>query len=161
MTRTGTIFRLRSGGDGQEASGAERFADALGIVRRRIFVVLLLATVGACPGAVVFLKAVPTYTATATLLVDTRKSEIAQQPALTSPMPIEARGAMESQVELLRSDEVALAVIKKLRLWEDPRFVGVDNESIVKGVLSGRYITDFFLRFQLNSRSRLTTSACN
>ncbi len=130
-----------------ETSGAERFAYALGIVRRRIFVVLLLATVGACPGAVVFLKAVPTYTATATLLVDTRKSEIVQQPALTSPMPIEARGAMESQVELLRSDEVALAVIKKLGLWQDPRFVGVDKGGIVKGGDNGGIVRTLYHRF--------------
>ena len=44
-------------------------------------------------------------------------------------------GAMESQIELLKSDEVALSVIKKLRLWEDPRFVGDGKPGIVRGLI--------------------------
>ena len=115
----------------EEPSAAEMFAYAIGVARRQIFVVLLFALLGAGLGAVFFMKAVPTYTATATLLVDTRKIEILQQPAVSSEMPIQSTGAMESQVELLKSNEVALAVIKKLRLWDDPRFVGDGKPGIV------------------------------
>ena len=114
-----------------EPSAAEMFAYAIGVARRQIFVVLLFALLGAGLGAVFFVKAVPTYTATATLLVDTRKMEILQEPAVSSEMPIQSTGAMESQIELLKSDEVALAVIKKLRLSDDPRFVGDGNSGIV------------------------------
>ena len=115
----------------EEPSTAEMFANAIGIARRQIFIVLLFAILGMGLGAVAFLKATPTYTATATLLVDTRKIEILQQPAVSSEMPIESMGAMESQVELLKSDEVALSVIKKLRLWEDPRFIGLGKPGFV------------------------------
>ena len=118
----------------EEPSSAEMFAYAIGVARRQIFVVLLFALLGAGLGAVFFIKAVPTYTATATLLVDTRKIEILQEPAVSSEMPIQSTGAMESQLELLKSNQVALAVIKKLRLWDDPRFVGGGKPGIVCGV---------------------------
>ena len=122
-----------------EPSSAESFAYAIGIARRQIFVVLLLAMLGAGLGAVFFLRATPTYTATATLLVDTRKIDILQQSAVSSQMPIQAMGAMESQVELLKSNEVALAVIQKLRLWEDPRFIGDGKPGVLRAFVDQYY----------------------
>jgi len=99
-----------------EPSATELLANAIGVARRQIFVFLLFAMLGAGLGAVFFLRAAPNYSARATLLVDTRKIEILQQPAVSTEMPIQGMGAMESQVELLKSDEVALAVIRKLKL---------------------------------------------
>ena len=110
---------------------AESFTYALGVVRRQIFVVLLFAMLGTGLSLLIFLKAEPPYTATATLLVDTHKIDILQQSAVSTEMSIGAIGAMESQIELLKSDQVALSVIKKLRLWEDPRFVGDGKPGIV------------------------------
>jgi succinoglycan biosynthesis transport protein ExoP len=119
----------------EQPSGAESFAYALGIVRRQIFVVLLFAMLGGGLGVVIFLRATPAYTATATLLIDTHKIDILQQPAVSSEMPIGSIGAMESQMELLKSDEVALSVINKLRLWADPRFIGDQKPGIVRGLI--------------------------
>ena len=42
---------------------------------------------------------------------------------------------METQVELLRSDEVALRVINKLNLSEDPRFIGGESRSLLRSLL--------------------------
>jgi succinoglycan biosynthesis transport protein ExoP len=117
-------------------SMAELFTYALGVVRRQMLVVLLFAMLGAGLGATSFLRATPPYTATATLLVDTHKIEVLQQSAVSDGLPIGAVGAMESQIELLRSDELALSVIKKLRLWDDPRFVGDGKPGILRGLLS-------------------------
>jgi polysaccharide biosynthesis transport protein len=129
-------------GEADEFSGAELFANALGLVRRQIFVVLLFAAVGACLGTVFFVKVAPNYTAVATLLVDTRRFEILKEPAISSQIPIESMGAMESQVELLKSDEVALAVIKKFQLWQDPRFVA-DKGGIVQTLLHNLFPQSF------------------
>ena len=96
-----------------EPSAAETIARGLGIVRRQIFVVFAFALLGLALGGIFFAQAAPKYTATATLLVDTRKMELVQQPAVYNDMSIQSIGAMESQVELLKSDEVALRVIKK------------------------------------------------
>lgn len=105
-------------------SAAELFTYALGVLRRQIFLVLLCAMLGVGVGVVTFLRSAPPYTATTTLLVDTHKIEVLQQSAVSEGMSIGAVGAMDSQIELLKSDELALAVIKKLGLWDDPRFVG-------------------------------------
>jgi succinoglycan biosynthesis transport protein ExoP len=104
--------------EANEPSMAETFTYALGVVRRQIFAVLLFAMLGTGLSLLIFLKAEPPYTATATLLVDTHKIDILQQSAVSTEMSIGAIGAMESQIELLKSDQVALSVIKKLRLWE-------------------------------------------
>ena len=127
-----------------QPSAAESFAYVLGIVRRQIFVVLLFAILGAGLGVVAFLKAAPTYTATATLLIDTHKIDVLQQPAVSSEMPIGSIGAMESQIELLKSDEVALSVIRKLRLSEDPRFAGEEKPGIARRLI-GKYLPVFSL----------------
>jgi succinoglycan biosynthesis transport protein ExoP len=118
-----------------QPSAAAKFAHALGIARRQIFVVILFGILGVCLGVIVLLKSAPTYTATATLLIDTHKIDVVQQPAVSSEMPIVAMGAMESQIELLKSDMVALSVIKKLRLGEDPKFLGDDKPGLVRGLI--------------------------
>ena len=118
-----------------EPSPAENIARVLGIVRRQILVVLVLALLGAALGAAYVLKAAPKYTAAATMLADTRKIELVQQPAIYNEASIQSSGAMESQVELLRSDEIALRVIKKLNLADDPRFIGTYHPSALRSLL--------------------------
>ena len=128
------LSSLRATAD--EPSAAELLAYVVGVARRQMSVVLLLAIFGAVVGAVFFLRAAPTYTATATLLVDTHKIDILQQQSTVSnELSIQSMGAMESQVELLRSNEVALAVIKKFRLWQDPRFVGNGKPGIATALV--------------------------
>ena len=119
----------------EEPSVAETIARGLGIVRRQIFIVSAFALLGVALGGIYFAKAAPKYTATTTLLVDTRKMELVQQPAVYNDMSIQSLGAMESQVELLRSDEVALRVIRKLNLFEDPKFIGGGRESALQSLL--------------------------
>ena len=57
---------------------AETIAHCLGIVRRQIFVVLAFALLGGALGGIFFLRAPPKYTATVTLLAETRKIELVQ-----------------------------------------------------------------------------------
>ena len=118
-----------------EPSGAETIARALGIVRRQMLVFLVFSLIGLALGAVYVLRAAPKYTATVTLLADTRKIELVQQPTIMNEASIESVGAMETQVELLRSDEVALRTIKKLNLSEDPRFIGSLRKNVLQWLL--------------------------
>jgi uncharacterized protein involved in exopolysaccharide biosynthesis len=73
-------------------------------------------------GAIYVVITPPSYTAQATMIIDTRKVQLFQQQSLISDVPIDA-GAVDSQVEILRSENVILPVIKDLRLTEDPEFV--------------------------------------
>lgn len=74
------------------------------------------------PAVIYVAAASPMYTATAVLMTDTKRSPAygADGAADTSVDMV----VVESQVETLKSDKIALAVIDKLRLWEDPEFVG-------------------------------------
>jgi succinoglycan biosynthesis transport protein ExoP len=118
-----------------EPSAAETMARALGIVRRQIFLVLAFALLGLTLGAIYVLRSAPKYTATATLLADTRKIDLVQQPTVYNEASIQSIGEMETQVELLRSDEVALRTIKKLNLSEDPRFIGSYRQSVLQWLM--------------------------
>lgn len=76
-------------------------------------------------GVVYLLTATPKYTASALIMVDGRKgpSAAARQQEPTSerlPDP----GLVDSQVEILKSDTVALAAVRKLDLINDPDFLG-------------------------------------
>ena len=122
-----------------EVSAADAFARAIGVVRRQIWIVILFAILGAGLSTIFLLKAVPDFTATATLLIDTRKIEVSQQPSVSADMPIQAFGAMESQVEILKSDEIALAVIEKLGLWKDPKFMGTGKPGLVGELIGGLF----------------------
>ena len=73
---------LQAGATG-ETSLTELFAYANGVARRQKFVIILFALLGIGSSFVYIQKAVPTYKATATLLVDTRKLDVLRQ--LQSP----------------------------------------------------------------------------
>ena len=117
-----------------ELSTAETIASGLGIVRRQTIVVLVFALLGVGLGGFFFVRASPKYTATATLLAETRKIELIQLPTISNEASIQSVGAMETQVELLRSDEVALRVIKKLNLLEDPSFVRDERQGFLRSL---------------------------
>jgi polysaccharide biosynthesis transport protein len=91
---------------------------ALGFLRRQFWVLIvsLMATTGIAVGY--FLLAAPTYKATATVGIDTAKFQLFQPLGQSS---IETSAAVESQLEVIRSEKIALDVIKKLHLVEtDP-----------------------------------------
>ncbi len=102
--------------------------------RRVIFITVLLA-LGL--GTAYLLVAQPSYTAVATMLIDARKSSFLQDKPATSEVTLDT-AAVESQLIVLKSDNVALAVINKLRLADDPEFVR-PNSSF--GWVSQRYRT--------------------
>ncbi len=119
----------------EEPSLTEHLTYALGVIRRQFLVVIVLAIAGAAGGAVVLLKSPVKYAATATLLVDTRKIDILQQPTISSEISMQSTGAMESQIALLQSDGIAFAVINKLKLLDDPRFIGSGRPGALTAML--------------------------
>lgn len=59
------------------------------------------------------------FTATTVLVTDTKRSPSDGQPDTGVDMVV-----VESQGEVLQSNKIALAVINKLKLWDDPEFIG-------------------------------------
>ncbi|MFA5951578.1 MAG: Wzz/FepE/Etk N-terminal domain-containing protein [Hyphomicrobium sp.] len=79
------------------------------------------------------LVATRAYTATAAVVLDTKMTP--PSPVERSPEVLVDMSVVESQVEALRSDRVALAAIRKLGLQDDPEFSG-EKPGILSWVLA-------------------------
>ena len=88
------------------------------IVRRRLAIIAGLTILGSLLAVIYALQLTPLYTATATVLVDPRKTNIIDNEAVLSGIGRDW-SAVESEVELIRSASVAIRVIDKLGLSED------------------------------------------
>jgi polysaccharide biosynthesis transport protein len=101
----------------------QAFQFVLKFVRRRYLVIAFTTVVAIAMGVVYLFTTPPSFIATATMLIDTQNAHLSQQLASDPSLAIDP-GMVESQVEILKSEKVALAVIKKLNLSADPEFVG-------------------------------------
>ena len=100
-------------------SFAARIDFVLGFLRRR-YLIILLALVSALPVGALYLFTTPaSYTASATMMIKSRKSPL--QEALLGNAPLDASW-IESQIGILRSQGIAAYVVKQLRLADDPKF---------------------------------------
>jgi succinoglycan biosynthesis transport protein ExoP len=107
-------------------SGHERpfdwMPDLLLFVRRRWRSVILVLLICLALAAGYILYATPKYTATASLLVDTKSAAfLRNQPTINDAQYI--NGLVESQAEVVQSDGVARAVVRKLHLADDEAFL--------------------------------------
>ncbi|MFZ0423993.1 MAG: AAA family ATPase [Xanthobacteraceae bacterium] len=103
-------------------SPAELYAAIVGFVRREfsVIVFVLLFTLGL--GSVYLFTAPPRYTGHAVLVIDTHNSQFfkAESPFGDAPMD---SATVDTQIEIIKSQNIALSVIKDLHLNEDPEFI--------------------------------------
>ena len=94
-----------------------------GFLRRQYPVIIFCALLAVAMG-VIYLRHTPArYTAHATMIIDTRKGQVFQNQSILADAPIDLAG-IESQVQIVKSENVAVSVIKDLHLTEVPEFVG-------------------------------------
>jgi polysaccharide biosynthesis transport protein len=98
----------------------DRFDFVVGFLRRRYLIVLVPLLLSLACGALYLRGTPPTYTATATMMIETRKSPL-QESLLGSSTPDAAW--VESQIGVLKSQNVAAYVVKQLRLADNPKFI--------------------------------------
>jgi polysaccharide biosynthesis transport protein len=90
---------------------------ALGMVRRQwlVLTVSILLTIVAT--LLFYGKSTPSYVATATVVIDQAKFQLfTQQPGSLGEVSIDSASAMESQLEIIKSEKIALKVIEDLKL---------------------------------------------
>jgi polysaccharide biosynthesis transport protein len=104
-------------------SSTESLHSVLEFLRRQYRVIVIATALMLAVGAVYVVTAQSSYTANASMIIDSKRIQLFQQQSMFSDMPVDS-GAVESQVEILKSDTIALAVIKKLNLIDDPEFTG-------------------------------------
>ena len=143
----------------REAAGVDdittELASAVLRIFRRQYLILVFFLLFAVSCGVVYLRiAPPSYVAQSRILIDRGRSPFVQQQSILAEAPVDAI-QLDSQVQILRSDGIALAVVKKLNLTEDPEFVASE-------VGLPRSIADFLsisLPTQPRTESQLTQQA--
>ena len=142
-----------AGAAGAETPG-ELLSALVGFIKRQYPVIIFIAAIIFVIGVVYRVSTPPSYTAQGTMVIDTRKVQLFQQSML-GDMGIDA-ATVESQVEILRSENISLAVIKDLRLTEDPEFVS-PNDGLVSSIM--RLVGGVFESETPSSQFELTRNA--
>ena len=118
-----TAIGVSNSASSEIISPAELFASFANFFRRQFPTILLIVLVTSALGVVYLLTTPRMYTAYASMIIDTRKVELFRQPAVIGENTVDT-GLVDSEVEILKSGNVGLAVIKQFNLTGDPEFVG-------------------------------------
>jgi len=95
---------------------------AFRFLRRRYLTIVICLLLSLVLGALYLFIAPPNYTASAVMMIETRRSSLQSLSGDAPPNP----AWMESQIGVLTSQNVAAHVVKQLRLAEDPEFIRSD-----------------------------------
>src|SRR4051794_15234794 len=96
-------------------SSAESIAEVVAFIRRRLSMISLTCLVVLGVAVLYLIAAVPTFTATAQLLIDSKGG---------SGDSVSVSTIVNSQIAIISSEGIARDVIRKLDLAQDPEFVG-------------------------------------
>ena len=112
------------------------------IVRRQFPAIVAIASACIIVGVLYLFTAAPRFTSTASMVIDTRKVQLFQQQSVLGDIAIDS-ATVETQVEILKSENISLAVIRDLHLTEDPEFIGSGGGLIgaIVGSVSGLFST--------------------
>jgi succinoglycan biosynthesis transport protein ExoP len=106
------------------ADAAMDLAQTTGGILRRQWILILAITAASLAIAIIYLMITPpVFSARAILIIDAKKEPSFQQQSIQFESPIDT-ALVSSQVEILKSDNIASAVIKKLNLMNSPEFGG-------------------------------------
>jgi succinoglycan biosynthesis transport protein ExoP len=104
-------------------SPSDLLASLKSLARRRFGIIVLIFFLSLICGAIYLYITPPQFLAQAELLIDTRKAQLFQQQSLVGDSLVDST-AVDSQIEVLKSEAIAASVIKQLHLTSDPEFVG-------------------------------------
>jgi len=108
------------------AEGLQLVTFFISFVRRQLPVIVFVTLTAVVLGSIYVVNQRPTYTAHAQLLIDAHKVQIFQHQSIVGDIPIDT-AQVESQVQILKSENVGSAVIKNLHLTEDPEFIAPER----------------------------------
>ena len=97
---------------------------AIGFLRRRYLYIAICLPVSLAVCAVYLFVATPTYTASATMMIETRQPQVQQLLFDSAPAPDSAW--IESEIGILKSRDVVAYVVKQLKLADDDQFLRAD-----------------------------------
>ncbi|MCK1521655.1 MULTISPECIES: polysaccharide biosynthesis tyrosine autokinase [unclassified Bradyrhizobium] len=150
--RTSEINRDFAEADG---SPSQTLTSYLDIIRRQF--PTMIAIVSACVilALLYLFTAAPQFTSSASMVIDTRKVQLFQQQSVLGDIAIDS-ATVETQVEILKSENISLAVIRDLHLTDDPEFTGSGGGLL--GAITGS-VTGLFSSSRPSSEFELTRKA--
>lgn len=122
MLQSSREFKELPGGLASEITSPIDLEQMWAIVRRQWRIVAGFAVAAVLVGLVYLMTATPRFTSTAGILIDESNQKIVDQLSAISGV-LEDEGQVLSQVELLKSEKIALAVSKNLDLANNELFV--------------------------------------
>ncbi|MBV9462487.1 MAG: polysaccharide biosynthesis tyrosine autokinase [Bradyrhizobium sp.] len=116
-------------GDQAAAAGiGELINFAIGFLRRQYLIIMLVGVL-ATTACVVYLRITPpTFTAHVQILLGNPKAQFVQQQSLLAEPAIDFN-QIETQLQIIKSRAIAVAVINQLKLADDPELVGLRPSS--------------------------------
>ncbi|BBO07711.1 MULTISPECIES: polysaccharide biosynthesis tyrosine autokinase [Bradyrhizobium] len=132
-----------------DGSPSQTLTSYLDIIRRQF--PTMVAIVSACVilALLYLFTAAPLFTSTASMVIDTRKVQLFQQQSVLGDIAVDS-ATVETQVEILKSENISLAVIRDLHLTDDPEFTGAGGGLLgavieaVSGLLSDGHVPSEF-----------------
>lgn len=115
----GTPSNTRGAGDSEYIS----FRDVWRFLQRHWLIFTVFTVAGLGVGGLYMVTTKPVYTASTRIVMDPDQGRIVSQDAFTGTVIIEA-AEIASQVEIVKSEATARAVVQKLNLTEDPEIIG-------------------------------------
>jgi polysaccharide biosynthesis transport protein len=117
-----SVDRLDRGEAEESLAFSELIEQLAGFVRRQFPIFVFISASAVALGLVYLFTTPASYTAHAMLLIDSSKLRILQQQqAPIGDVPIDS-AQVETQVEILKSENIGLSVVKDLKLTDDPEF---------------------------------------
>ncbi|MGD1036869.1 MAG: GNVR domain-containing protein [Roseiarcus sp.] len=127
------------------------FDQLLAAARRQARVVAAAAAAALLLGLAYTVTAVPQYTATTDILIDAQKDQNALSASIAE-LTFDT-GAIDSQVEVMKSEKIALSVISAMNLTRDPEFMGARGTLIGQAFALLRSAFDFSGWFTTREKS--------
>src|SRR5262249_28593439 len=103
-------------------SPAELYAATVGFLRRQFSVIIFALLFVLAAGAFYLFTVPPRYTGHAVLVIDTHSTQFLQAQS-QRPDPTTQTATVDTQIEILKSEDIATSVIQDLHLNDDPEFV--------------------------------------
>ncbi len=101
----------------------DRIDFVVSFLRRRYLIIAICVAAALPLGALYHLTSPSVYTASATMMIETRKNPLQQSQFGDAPLDA---AWMESQIGVIKSQSVAAYLVKQLKLADDPDFVRYD-----------------------------------
>ena len=109
-------------------STAEPFSNLTRIIRHQLPIIMVTMSLTIALGILYLVTTPPTYLAIASVVIDARKAESFEQKQPVRSDNATDAGAVDTQIQILKSASIARLVVNKLRLTSDPEFVDPAND---------------------------------